>query len=662
MSNGYNSFGSLGDFFPDQEVRCMNPRCRNTWTWFKKDGDDPSKPPRRLCPECEARLAKLEDIEVPCKEEGCDKIFKMTAKEQLYAGKKATLEGFCPECAAKRDHRRDMEIPCRIQACEHTWVWTKRDQERNQEKTIPKRLCEKCFEELNKLHDIEVPCKIDACKKTWTYTRMGQLLDRKAGKDESYTPKRMCSDCMKKLKELKPKQIKCRIKECDNTWPFSTYAQLEYYSREGWDAAPPQRMCNECYSFINSVEEKTLHCKNKGCKNDWKYTKRMQLHDKLTKRKNATYRMCPECFKNFQDINPEEVPCKFAEHGCGNTWTRSAYEQLQTELQHKNHNPVKACEECSKFLNDAKTITKSCKKCAQDISFTPLEQLLHKLGKFTTSELCPDCLNQELKENAAEGQLPITHHTHVVKLPSKGAWNRDAAIRELPPFVNHNKLVQLVDAEVVIVVFADELALHEDEEQSWPARLQQTLIERHPEFKTIVVNASIADTGSEQAVNRLKRDVSPFEPNVVLFSFDHGDSKVKDYRGEKGFEFKYPYERVAESLEDLFSKMSAMKTHKLYFTSTPLLPELGTPAGVKPYEKEEWTTAQKEHYDKCLAHAKSMAHKHNVPILDLMARFEVKGKESARKWMKNWYEPNDHGLRNITQWMADYIDSLGLYD
>ena len=173
----FNGLGSLGELFPDQEVRCMNPRCRNTWTWFKQKGDDPTKPPRKLCEKCESELAKLEDKRVVCEEEGCEKTWTWTAKEQLYHTK-GKSHGYCQECAAKHSHHRDIEVPCRIKECEETWVWTRREQEKSGKSKTPRRLCEKCFEELNKFKDKEIDCKINACNKKWTYTRMGQLLDK----------------------------------------------------------------------------------------------------------------------------------------------------------------------------------------------------------------------------------------------------------------------------------------------------------------------------------------------------------------------------------------------------------------------------------------------------------------------------------------------------
>lgn len=658
----FNGLGNLGELFPDQEVRCMNPRCRNTWTWFKQKGDDPTKPPRKLCEKCEAELTKLEDKRVVCEEEGCEKTWTWTAKEQLYHTK-GKSHGYCQECAAKHSHHRDIEVPCRIKECDETWVWTRREQERSGKTKTPRRLCEKCFEELNKFKDKEIDCKINACNKKWTYTRMGQLLDKKSGKDADYVPRRMCSDCMDKLKTLKDREVPCRVKECNHTWKFSTYAQLEYFSRVGWDTEDPQRMCPECFDFMNKTEEREINCKNKGCDKKWTYKKRMQLHDKLTKRKNPTYRMCNDCFNEFKNFKSEDVPCKYAKDGCENTWTWEAYDKFQAHLKKHDHAPSKACPECTKFLAETKSVSKKCTTCDNEITFTPAEQLLQKLGKLTPSEQCSDCLGKDLTESTHAEKPSIVHHTHVVKLPAKGAWNKDAAIRELPSFVSHSKLEQLVDSEVVIVVCSDELAIDENEKATWPEMLQEVLTTRHPEFKTVVVNSSIAHTTSGQAANRIERDILPFEPNVTLFSFDHNDSKVKDYRGEKGFETKVSSEKASAGSEALFKKVSEkVKKHKAYMTITPFLPELGNPSGVKKYQLDEWTTLQQETFDKCQAHAKSLAHKFNIPILDLESKFEVQGKSSAKKWMKDWYQPNESGIKNIANWAADYIESLGLYD
>ena len=662
MGNGFASLGSLGELFPDQDVRCINPRCRNTWTWLKQKGDDPTKPPRKFCPECDAKLEGLTEKTMTCKEEGCDKTWVMTAKEQLFAKKEQLEASYCNSCATKHNEAKNIEVPCRIKECDNTWVWTEYSQKKSGRKTPPNLLCGSCHEEQKKLKDIMVECKVNGCTEQYAYTPLLQLFDKKAGRPKEFRPRRMCKSCMDKLQDLKPVTVPCKIKDCKHTWEFSTYAQLEYYNQKGKDAPLPHRMCGECFKTFNDSAEREIECKNKGCHKTWKYTKQMAVADKK-RGKESTYRMCKSCYDRFNELKDIELPCQYKKYGCEQTSQLGRQPQLIAELNNKPNRAYQLCQSCLDFISNAKETAKACTKCGTDITFTPHEQLLEKLGKFTPSAHCSTCLGEEIKEATAGESLSITHHTHVVKLPAKGDWNKDRAISALPRFVTHAKLEELVDSEIVITVFSNEFAMAEEEGESWPYKLEQLLRERHPEFKTVVINSSIENSSTPQALARVKRDLAPFNSDAVIFSFDHTDAKVKTERTEKGFVPVLDYTKVAEASNELFAAIAHnVKGHKAYITTTPVIPAYNPPEGLKGSQLDEWESRQRAAFNKCLAHSRSCAKNNDIAVIDVASRFGVNGEESARKWMKDWFSPNDHGLRNIINWAADFVESTGIYE
>ncbi len=659
---GFGSLGSLGELFPDQEVRCINPRCRDTWTWFKKKNDDPSRPPRKLCPKCEAKLTSLSEKEMSCKDESCDKVWTMTAKEQLYAKPEHLKESYCNSCAKKNNEAKNIEVPCRIKECKNTWIWTDFAQKKGNKKTPPNRMCESCHEEQKKLKDISIDCKISACDEKYIYTPLMQLYDLKSGHPADYRPRRMCKKCMDGLQKYKSITVPCKINSCKHTWEFSSYAQLEYYAKEGADAALPNKMCKECFQVFKEAKDEEIKCKNKGCDKTWKYTKHMAITDKLSGKK-TTHRMCHSCFDKYNAIKDVELPCQYKKYGCEETSTLGRYPQLIAQLNNKPDRAYQLCKSCLEFISKAQTISKKCTACESEISFTPHEQLLEKLGKFTPSDHCPTCLGKEIKEATGNSELHIIHHSHVVKLPAKGDWNNDRAISAPPVFITHTKLDELVDTEVVITVFSDEFALADEEENSWPYKLEQLLRERHPEFKTVVLNSSIANTSSKQALDRVKRDVAPFKSNIIIFSFDHHNAMVKQVRGDKGFQPLHDSKEVTESTDILFAEIAKNEEgHKAYITTTPAIPAYHPPEAIHKGQLDEWESQQKAHFHKCLAHSRSAARKNDIAIIDVASRFEVNGEDSAKKWMKDWFNPNDHGLRNIINWAADFVESTGIYE
>ena len=178
-----------------------------------------------------------------------------------------------------------------------------------------------------------------------------------------------------------------------------------------------------------------------------------------------------------------------------------------------------------------------------------------------------------------------------------------------------------------------------------------------------VINSSIENSSTPQAFVRIGRDLFPFKADAVIFSFDHTDVKVSTQRTDQGFLPILDYNQVAAASNELFATIAKqVKGHKAYMTPTPVIPAYNPPIGLKGSQLDEWESRQRSMFNKCLAHSRSCAKNNDIPIIDVAARFGINGEESARKWMKDWFNPNDHGQRNIINWAAAFIESTGLYE
>lgn len=639
MRNSFNTMGSLGEFFPDKDVPCKNRKCRNTWTWTQKQQGGRVTPPKRFCQSCFEKVQQLEDQHVPCSEPDCEHTWLWTRDQQLISGLDPANppKQRCLECQKKiAEEAEDKEMPCRIRECKKTWTWFKADQARHGRKKAPDRLCPDCFDKMKGLSDRTVSCRVEKCEGTWVYHRISQLADQLGGKPADYTPKRMCENCYKELKAYKEREVPCKIKECNHTWKFTAYSQLEYFTRVGKDAPDPERMCDQCFKFMNEAGEEEINCRNKGCDNTWHYSKSMKLHDHLVKRRHPHYRMCSTCYEKVKAMDARKMPCRH--DGCHNTWEWSPQEQLQHQLLERERDPEKPCTECSDFLRDTEPVDRPCTGCSKTMKVTAYQQLMEKLGTFHGSGLCPDCNKNQLDSSQSGQSLSITHHSHVISLPHKGAWSQDRALQELPPRITPQLLKSVQDSDVVVLVYTDQLGLSAESE-GWPELVQKELTAKYPELKTTLINAAISGTTSAQAVARMARDLAPYQPDLIIYSFEQGNLKLAD--SKEGIE---PINTLAAAIGEL-GKPSV-------YLTCPMLP--GEVSGSE--------TDRLSYFTRMSAHAKSMAEKNGSKILDIRAMFEVTGRESAAKWMKSRFEANEKGSNMIAHWVADQITKLEVYN
>jgi len=655
------SLGSIGDFFPDTDIRCRIHGCNNVWRFsgeaaLQAVADGKSDRPERMCDACYAKFRDLTDKQVACATPGCEGTWAWDRLRQLETqvrGYTSPPRGFCDACRAKVRETEDKPVPCRAKGCTRTWVWTAKEQVTSTAGRPPSRLCDTCFRMLRSLHDADVPCRMRHCDKTWQWSKYQQLEHQLAGKPAEHPPRRMCEHCFQTFKALQDTEVPCKVHGCKRTWVFSAYDQLDHTLANGPDAPLPSRMCRECYNVFMNAKDRPVSCQNRGCTRTWRYTKSMQLSDSLQGRKRPEPRMCDACQRKLKTLTDKQIPCKAP--GCDAAWTYAAIEQLRDLCQGKTEPTPKRCAGCEEFLAQNEPKNVECSHCGKGIQWSAYEQLLCKLGTFVKPTRCTECTEQELAlEKPAKPTVRVNHH--VVKMPAAGPWQKDERVSHWPPHLTYDVIGAVEKSDIRIVALGDDLTYSADErDESWPHLMEQALNASLGKRATVaVVNSGIRKSTSREASLRLARDVLPFDPHLVIFSFAFADSLLWLNHRTRQWRPNVQPESATEASEALFEALSAQSFKVLYWTTNPIFPEDHV-GDAPPNEYQQWAREQLSARDHCLRHDRHFCSHHGVPILDLYSRFEVNGTRSAKRWMADWCNHNAAGAHHIATWFADHI-------
>ena len=655
------SLGNIGDFFPDKDIRCRIRGCNNVWRFSGEEAlhqvvDGKTDRPERMCDPCYEKFRKLENIDAPCATPGCSNTWVWDRLRQLESqlrGHATPSPGFCKSCQKTMQETQDKQIPCRARGCARTWTWTAREQLLSKADKPATRLCDACFSTLKSLNDGDVPCRMRRCDKTWRWNKYQQLEHKLSGKDLDNPPRRMCGECFGVFRALQDIQVPCKVQECKRTWCFSAYDQLDHRLANGADAPPPARMCRECYDLFMNAKDRPIPCENRGCTRTWLYTKSMQLQDRLSARDRPVPRMCDACQEKLHSLEDKQVPCKAP--GCSKTWTYPAIEQLRDLCHGKTEPTPHRCAACEQFLAENEPKTVKCKQCGTDMQWSAYEQLLCKLGTFVKPIRCAKCTEHELALKKPEKPAARVNH-HVVRMPSTGPWQKDERISHWPPHLTYDVIEAVEKSDIRIVAFGDDLTLSSDEHaESWPCLMEQALNKSLGKRATVaVVNSGIRNSTSEQAALRLARDVIPFDPHLVIFSFAFADSLLWLNHRTRQWRPNLRTEGGPEAIETLFKQLTESSFKLLYWTTNPVFPEdhIGeTPSA----EYQRWAREQTSSHEHCLRQTRQLCSAYNVPTLDLHSRFEVNGTRSAKRWMTDWYNHNGTGAHHIATWFAQHV-------
>jgi hypothetical protein len=342
-------------------------------------------PPPAPVPKAFATLAAglfshIDDRQVPCKMDGCDRTWTWSAAEQIQAFGQPPPRRMCAEHYALHhavlQNASDREVRCSNPWCERTWTWPKSVQlallQRNPRATNaadlepPSRPCDTCTREERELADAEIACRVDGCKRTWTWSRDAQLkhrawlkhapqLDRgrnddqederrgrrrrrrRGAKSPADPPPRMCEPCRQRLGTLVDREGGCKVHGCTRTVTIDRESQLRAWAALGTTAldveAPlPKRMCEVCREFCRLHSDREVPCGRPGCDRTWTYKTGAQLQAFLAGRFEDPLRLCETCMsgaaahdllarQDGTEVAPEgaeSMPCVVI--GCDGVW------------------------------------------------------------------------------------------------------------------------------------------------------------------------------------------------------------------------------------------------------------------------------------------------------------------------------------------------------
>ena len=665
------SLGSLGELFPDKDLCCRIRGCNNVWRFSGEDAlrnvaRGKTARPERMCDECFELFQRLEDKEVKCSRAECGKTWPWNRFQQLEAVRQGRGDtppsNLCRDCVQALRDIGDLQVPCRMKGCQNTWTWYARERLLGEAEKPPRRLCGDCFTKLNELQDAAVPCRLRGCTNTWSWNRFQQLEHLLGGKTVDKPARKMCDSCYKAFQELQDQQVPCKSKDCSNTWTYTAYEQLEHRLSEGENPPVPERLCPDCFTFCRTAVDQEIPCRNRGCHHTWTYSRMMQLRMKLKGLQRPPARTCDSCQGRLSVLQDREVKCVIP--GCVRTWTYSAPDQLRDELTGRIEAPGRRCKECEAFLAEHQSVTLSCEHCHQSIPWSGYEQLMCELGTFKKPTKCTSCVEQLLAMGRTREPERLEHHL-IIRVPSAGRWHEDELIRERPARMGHDILKRMERAAIRVVCIGDELTYSlDDEDLSWPSLLQQRLCELYGQDRVAVLNAGIAFCTTAQGVVRFPRDVVPFQPHLVVFSFSLADARLYHHREEQAWRAELSPEAMMAAFERFAECLKRLSGKALYWTPNPIFPtDEGSGEATRSAENRghsSWANAQSAALDQALRVAHQCCSRYGIPGLDVRARFEVNGAKSARKWMGSWYQHNDVGARNIATWLAEHVVHEGL--
>lgn len=269
-------------------------------------------------------------------------------------------------------HLDDREIPCRLDNCDRTWTWTAQQQIENFGQPPPRRVCSKHASRVESVTETVVPCANPGCDKTWTWSRGARV---------EQPPRRACDDCQREEKTLVDRDVPCKVGGCRRTWLWTEDGQLKHRAwlrrnagepesaergtgkgrrrgrrrkkQVGSIHTPPPRMCEPCRAKLLLLSDREGPCKVHGCTRMAGVDRDTQLRawallhteDLQAEVPSAPRRMCEVCREFCKNHSDRKIVC--GRPGCDKTWTFKTGAQLQAFLAGRLEDPVRLCETCS---------------------------------------------------------------------------------------------------------------------------------------------------------------------------------------------------------------------------------------------------------------------------------------------------------------------------
>lgn len=332
-------------------------------------------------------LFREQGKDVKCRIRGCNNLVHISGERALRnkTGGHPHQEGLmCDECRAYFLTLEDRQMPCSKPGCDGTWTWNRYQQleahVQGRDSLPPRGFCEKCRGQLKEHGDIAQPCRVKGCKGTWLWTARMQM-ESTDGKP----PRRLCDDCFKIYRDLHDRELPCRIKGCSHVVLWTRMQQLEHLRSGKSLDNPPSRMCPECMKRFNELKPQEVPCRVQGCRNTWTWNAYDQLEALLAtpegQKPEPPKRMCKECMNYLNSVHDVEVPC--ANKGCAHVWIWTRGMQLNARLTGHDAPPHRICDHCREAIKALQPIENPCavEGCHGKWIYTPEQQLRDQLAR-----------------------------------------------------------------------------------------------------------------------------------------------------------------------------------------------------------------------------------------------------------------------------------------
>ena len=162
------------------------------------------------------------------------------------------------------------------------------------------------------------------------------------------------------------------------------------------------------------------------------------------------------------------------------------------------------------------------------------------------------------------------------------------------------------------------------------------------------------------ALKRFGRDVAPFKPQVVVFSFAFAEAMSQPLRATPE-ERDALLEKLQEDTKRLCDMIREIGAQPLFWIPNPIYTDDGEVDGARAVESGTHSLGRAGIYDAVIhAISKACASAGVLAPIDARSLFIVNGEQSARRWMANWFMHNELGASNIASWIKDQINDKGL--
>ncbi len=226
------------------------------------------------------------------------------------------------------------------------------------------------------------------------------------------------------------------------------------------------------------------------------------------------------------------------------------------------------------------------------------------------------------------------------------------------------RIATIADSQIKVVCIGDELTLSQkDVAKAWPTLLENSLQKRFKTKGTLtVLNVAIKDSGLKQAIIRFERDVKPFNPHLIVFSFAWNDAKIPNLKTLDEEAQSAKLAEIATAFQEFVELCKKTPAKLLCWLPNPIYTQECNEGRFDAEQFKAWAENQDKFFEKVLSNTRQASEKLGIALVDASSMFKIDGEQSAKKWMASWYQHNEQGAQNIANWIEQAIVTHKLID